>query len=64
LSMSLSHIGCSHISLSHVRENTMKIYTHFVFGYKNITPLFCHDSCSWVLFFGDQSNPPLPSGAD
>ncbi len=63
LSMSLSHIGCLHISLSHVRENTMKMYKHIVFGNRNITPSFCHDSCGWVLFFGDLSDPPLPSGA-
>jgi hypothetical protein len=37
--MSLSHIGCLHISLSHVRENTMKMYKHIVFGNRNITPL-------------------------
>ena len=32
LSMSLLHIGCSHISLSHVRENTNENVHTFCFG--------------------------------
>ena len=46
LSIGLSHIGCSYISVSHVRENTMQIYTPSDFGHRNITPSFCHASCS------------------
>ena len=46
LSMDLSHIGCSYICVSHERENTMKIYTPSDFGHRNITPSYCHASCS------------------
>ena len=53
LSIGLSHIGCSYISVSHIRENTMQIYTPSDFGHRNITPSFCHASCSWVFFLAN-----------
>jgi hypothetical protein len=41
----------------------MKIYTPSDFSHRNITPSYCHASCSRIIFFGEQSDIPLPSSA-
>ncbi len=53
------HTFVACILVYHTEEKIlMKMYTHFVFRIRNITPNFSHSSCGWFCFLA--INPILP----